>query len=266
MIEGQQRGASLSNSVASEIRKNGVARPTYAYSQIVLPQTLAASVDTRDVGAEGHKFLTYRNDSFSVPGISVATTEVRRYGYGPTEKKPYGINYQDVTFNYILDASSNQHKFFYNWIDAIVNHSDPAEYGHHGGQQHRAARPYEVKYKEDYAAQIIIRYFDESFDKGATPTIAQLVDAYPTFIGDIQYNWANTDQLIRLPITYTYKSWYIKDVNIGAELNSNPGGNESNIFGQILKAGSAIQALSTLRSPRNISDVLNIVNTTNKIF
>lgn len=254
------RGGSLSDAVASEIRKNGVARPTYAYSQIILPPKLSQKFGR----GNSPTFLTYRNDSFSIPGISVATNEVRRHGYGPTEKKPYGVNFQDVTFNYILDASSNQHKLFYGWLDSIVAHRAGAMTV---TQELNGNYPYEVQYKSNYAAQMIIHYFDETFDKGGKESKAHIVDAYPTFIGDIQYNWAGTDQLIRLPVTFTYRSWYLEEDFLSNDLNATATTARGvDLFSALLKAGSAIQALSTVRSPRNVSDVLNAVNIGKKIF
>ncbi len=255
------RGGSISSAVMSELRKNGIARPTYAYTELA-----GTGVDNvcRSLGIGSTKpLLTYRNDGFSIPGLSVATSELRPYGVGPTVKRPYGVTYQDVTFNYIMDASSNQHAFFYRWMDQIVNHSSPINRSPDSG-----LRPYQVGFLSDYAATITVWYFDETFDGGSAErreACAEIIEAYPTFIGDIQYNWGGTDQLLRLPVTYTYTRWRLPTVTQSGNLSVSSD-RTTNLYGQLLKAGTAIQALSTLRSPRNISDVLNVVNVGQNIF
>lgn len=258
------RGLSISDAVVSELRKNGIARPTYAYAQVSGPGVVKVS---QSLGISStQRLLTYRNDGFSTPGLSIATSELRPYGTGPTVKRPYGVNYQDVTFNYILDASSNQHAFFYRWMDHIVAHS-----GTPGAPFNNAAGmlAHQVGFLEDYAATITVWYFDETFDRGTgqnpRQARANIIDAYPIFIGDIQYNWGGTDQLIRLPVTYTYSRWELEDVRVESDLNTSSN-RATDIYGQLLKVGSALQSLSTLRSPRNISDVLNIVNVGRNIF
>ena len=256
------RGQSISDAVIGELRKNGVARPTYAYTEV---SGYGVTEVSRSLGIRSTQpLLTYRNDGFSIPGISIATSELRPTGTGPTVKRPYGVNYQDVTFNYILDASSNQHAFFYRWMDYIVRHSAPS-----GSARDQGLLPHEVGYLEDYAATITVWYFDETFDRGTGSNIrqarAEIVDAYPIFIGDVQYNWGGTDQLIRLPVTYTYSRWHLPSVGIETDL-STTGSRSTDIYGQLLRVGSALQSLSTLRSPQNVADVLNIVNVGRNIF
>lgn len=259
------RGGSMSDIVASELRKNGIARPTYAYTEI---GGTGVTEVCKSLGIKSTQpLLTYRNDGFSIPGLSIATSEHRPHGVGPTVKRPYGVNYQDVTFNYILDASSNQHTFFYRWMDHIVRHSSGID-----GAAAKSSQlyPYQVGFLNEYSATLDVWYFDEKFDGGGgtggnRKARAMIVDAYPIFIGDIQYNWAGTDQLIRLPVTYTYTRWELPEVKINDGLSTSTD-RPTNLFSQLLKAGSAIQALSTLRSPRNVSDVLNVVNVGRNVF
>jgi hypothetical protein len=141
-------------------------------------------------------------------------------------------------------------------MDSIIDHDRKTS---------DVSRPtYEVGYKKDFQTTINIHAFDDRFDQGQAATdlkmqTVTLEQAYPIFIGDIQYNWGGIDTLIRLPVTFTFSRWEtivgkVEDVRTTA----NPG---LGLFGQLLKAGTALQALSTLRNPRNISDVLNVVNT-----
>lgn len=254
IFEAANKPAGMAKRVHAELSKNGVAKASLAYTYITTPKVMSSFYGDRN----GYAFLSYRNDSFSTPGLSIATTDIRRYGIGPTEKKPYGVNYQDVTFNYILDTSQNQHKYFYQWMDGIVNH--------HGGKKFDAKSsqgmyPYQVNYKGNYATRIQVHSFDDRFDNDPKQQTVNIEEAYPIFIGDIQYNWGGTDTLIRLPVTFTYYRWEMQNIEDEGNLEVVPGAGLG-LFGQLLKAGQAIQALSTLRSPRNIADVVNVVNVT----
>jgi hypothetical protein len=269
LLGGRTEPQGLANQVVSEIRKNGISRSSLAFTEIIVPTTLRNFTQRKlDKGSyQSVAFLSFRNDSFSTPGLSMATSDVRRYGVGPTEKKPYGVVYQDVTYNYILDATNTQHKFFYKWMDSIVKHSyKNIEKADRLWRTGSPAYPYEVNYKSEYATRILIHSFDEKFDD-ATNNIDRaaqqvtLEQAFPVFIGDIQYNWAGVDQLIRLPVTFTYYRWHVKSITDLGELDTRQGSNLG-LLGTLIKAGTAIQALSTLRSPRNIQDVVNVVNTT----
>lgn len=271
ILEGRQASQSMASRVVADLRTNGIARPNFAYTMITAPACLrgtgmnTATKETKsNVSKWGdYGFLTHRNDSFSTPGISLATSEVRRYGYGPIEKKPYGVIYQDVTFNFILDATYNQHKFFYSWMDKMVAHHN----GTPGSNLSNDARmkPHEVAYRDTYATPIEIYYFDEQEDMSKDTSAKKKVklhNAFPTFIGDIQYNWASTDSLIRLPVTFTYTNWTMESPDT-RDANLDPTSNrEMGIFEALLKAGSAVQALSSVRNPRNIQDVVNLTNVT----
>lgn len=260
-IADSPRGTSISHAVVSELRKNGIARPTYAFSQISLPGALQNRNPELFTHNSLHQaaILTYRNDGFSIPGLSIATSDIRQYGYGPTIKRPYGINYQDVTFNYILDASSNQHLLFYEWMNSIVNHGASI----HDGKNAFDLLPYEVGFHNEYVGDISIYFFDETFDNAKNEydgaSKAKIIDAYPTFVGDIQYNWAGVDQLIRIPVTFTYRRWKLERAEYTLDRTTQTS-RPTSLFGALLKVGSALQALSTIRSPKNIADVVNVIN------
>lgn len=143
-------------------------------------------------------------------------------------------------------------------MDGIVNHHTGRAWD---GINVRGQRPYQVNYKKDYAATILVHSFDDRTDDDPKPQTVYIEEAYPIFIGDIQYNWGGTDTLIRLPVTFTYFRWHIEDIQDEGKLNVVPGAGLG-LFGQLLKAGQAIQALSTLKNPRNLADVVKVVNTT----
>jgi hypothetical protein len=75
-------------------------------------------------------------------------------------------------------------------------------------------RSYELAYKDDYAVDIRISVFKENTEEVIKIVLRQ---AFPTDIGDIQLNWNDTNDYMRIPVSFTYTDWYIIlcDMKIG---------------------------------------------------
>jgi hypothetical protein len=147
------------------------------------------------------------------------------------------------------DASGTVHKFFYKWLSGIVKFDN----GVHGKPGYSGLKPFEVEYKKDYAVDIIITTMDEKERKLME---FKLYEAYPIAMGDISMNWAETDGVVRIPITFTFNRW--KRTDISLDIDEEFGGLSS--IQQILKAGTAIQTLASLKKPGNVADIINVVN------
>ena len=100
------------NNFMSEIRQNSVARTNLFEVTLTAPRILTGSGAVRKISlyAEGA----------SLPGLSLGTGDVTRYGYGPHEKVPYTIQTNDTTISFIGDGKGEIYKFFYNWLQGIV--------------------------------------------------------------------------------------------------------------------------------------------------
>lgn len=191
----------------------------------------------------------------SLPGMSIGSDDqIKRYGTGPAEKMPHSIFFADITFNFLADGNGEILKMFHNWMRYIVNF-DSRKNGPTGLNN---ADPYEVGYKDDYAAQIEITVFSEAADKIITYT---LNDVFPIFLGEIALSWADTDSIMRVPVTFSYRDWQSDAMSVTA---LRPGvGNNLTLLQKILKVGTAVQAISAMRRPRSVADVVNVVNNAN---
>jgi len=147
--------------------------------------------------------LTLYCESTSLPGLSLATTEVRRYGYGPVERKPYTPIFNDIQLSFIADGKGEVQRFFTTWMHNIVNFTGAGR-GPAGVRNSGEQPPYIANYKFDYCCQMLIRVYN---NKGEAVYEYTLNQAYPTLMGEIGLNWADTDQLVRLPITFTFLDW-----------------------------------------------------------
>lgn len=219
----------------------GLQRSNHFYVTIPNPRILSGDI--------GPILLPFLTESANLPGISLATSEIRRYGVGAIERKPYAPIFTDQQMTFYGDGSGTVHKFFYKWMNGIVKFDNPVN----GKGGYNGLRPFEVEYKRDYAVDIVITTIDEKERKIKE---FKLYGAYPISIGDINMSWAETDNFQRIPVTFTYYNWKRTDISIDID---NEFGNLSAVQ-KILKAGTAIQTLASLRKPGNVADIINVVN------
>lgn len=190
-------------------------------------------------------------ESASIPGLNFATSDIRRYGYGPIEKKPYAPIFNDITISFLVDGTGDLYKFFNKWMNRIVSSDQYVN----GSSSNNGLSAFEVEYKDDYKTQINISTFDEA---GEVVLNTQLVDAVPIAISDTQLSWSDNDSVMKLQVTFTYFQHILLDPN-SREPSSGVVKPLSGLQ-QLIKAGTALQTLSSLRKPRSIGDVINVVN------
>lgn len=197
-------------------------------------------------------------DQVSLPGLSLgAEDQVRRYGTGVAEKMPYGVFFTDLSVNFLADGRGEILKMFHNWMKYIVNYDSRRN----GSTAFNGANPYEVAYKDDYAAIMTIDVFNEASDRIITYTIN---DVYPLFLGEVGLSWADNDNIMKLPVTFTYSDWQTDSMEIAT---LNPGvTNRLTTLQKILKIGTAIQTISSLKRPQNAGDSVNVLNNANILF
>lgn len=197
-------------------------------------------------------------DSVNIPGLNFATSETRRYGYGPIEKKPYAPIFNDITISFLVDGTGNIYKYFYKWMNRIVS-SD--QYINGNSSSSNGLGAFEVEYKDQYKSQIGISTFDEA---GNGVLTSQLIDAIPISLSDTQLSWSDNDQIMRLSMTFTFFQHRLIDT----ESKEPVSGITKPLSGlqQIVKAGTAIQTLASLRKPKNVGDVINVINNAKTIL
>jgi len=235
-------------------RLGGVARTNMFDVQIPVPPMMAGKstvgtktqvdVQTRDVGL--------LCESAVLPGMALSTSDIRRYGYGPVEKKPYSVVFTDQTFSFIGDNTGAIHAFFYKWMTGIVKGDLSPQSS--GTTSYNGLNAFEVEYKNDYAVDIVITCYDE---RDQSIVICTLRRAFPIFLGDIQLSWAENDTFMRIPVTFTYQTWDLEVININSVLT----GNNMSGLQKILKVGTAIQTIaSIIHKPTGVADILNSVS------
>ena len=135
--------------------------------------------------------LTFRAESVSLPGRSVATSDYM--DVGPVTKVGYSAIYLETAIGFILSERYNEKEYFDQWIDAVV--------GPHRVKSSPGGNKFNSGYYDSYAGSIVI----QNYSTTGQPTYkTKLIEAFPITISPVQLDWG-TDDISKLNITFTYR-------------------------------------------------------------
>lgn len=148
------------------------------------------------------RFLTLRCDSVTVPGVNFFTTEdIRRYGYGPVERRPYLPTFNPITLSFIVDKQAKVIEYFYAWTNGIVDHDVSR------GVVNNQTKPYFLNYKNKYISKSMsIWVYDENFMKQYLITLR---DVYPITITDTPLSWGD-GEVMKFNVTLQYTDMFMR--------------------------------------------------------
>lgn len=197
---------------AQNIADNGVIKAN-KFSVSLLPPPILTGTGVTSV----IEMVRFRADVVKVPGVTVTTTEVNRYGIGPTQKQPFSAGFTECTISFLSDANAEIWQFFHNWTRSIFEYNGTlnAPQGREANQIPR----YITEYKENYSTTVQITLYN---DFGETVQEINLFQAFPTGINDIGLNW-NDSQLLKINVSIAYTDYMIEGVgatNAAAGQNS----------------------------------------------
>lgn len=248
-LNSKQPGNSKLTKFYASLRKHPIARTNRFDVLFTMPEIL-----TGYSSSESATLLQLRCETANVPGVTITTTDVQRYGYGMMEKVPTGATMADFTCSFVGDDEGLIYKLFYRWMNGIVKWDGKPS--HNSPMSYNGLRPYEHEYKSKYSATIQLLTYNEAEDQLISYS---LYEAFPTSIGEIQYNWGDNDNLARIPINFAYS--YFKVDKIDEDVIFKPGvSNDLGLLGTLIKTGTAIQTLAALKKPRSVGDAINVVN------
>lgn len=142
-------------------------------------------------------------ESSSVPGIGLATDEIRRYGHGNVTLKPYAPIFDTVDMLVRCDAEGKVYDFFQTWIKMIINTDTRISAADAVG--FNGAGAFEVNYKVFYQSQCDMVTYD---DEGNESIHTTLRNAFPIYMGPIAMNWSDGANIAKFPIKVTFEQWY----------------------------------------------------------
>jgi hypothetical protein len=155
-----------------------VARPSRFDVSIPIPLTLIPYLGTS-------RNLNMRCESAQLPAQSYATVEQKTYG--PIEKHPHQVVFNDADLVFIVGDDMKEKLFFDAWINLINPSSN-----------------YDFKYKGDYVVDLIVNQYDVADNLSYSVTLR---DAFPVSMNQLDLDWTNQDSHHKLAITFAYTSW-----------------------------------------------------------
>jgi hypothetical protein len=201
------------NSFRSEISKNDTLAThsylvTFAPFRAGFPENEALTnfvINNRDT-------LVLRCDNVAIPAPALLQEEnIRRYGYGPVEKVPYGIQFTDISITWIVDKNSELIDFIYQWMNTIVMHDAfLADIGDKSGNRRNLSsyEPFEVGYKDAYSNPIVRVYiYDRQNQKSSE---IEMYDVFPMNIQAQNLSWADENQLQKIIVNFACTNMKVK--------------------------------------------------------
>lgn len=153
--------------------------------------------------------FSIRCDSVQLPGVSIASADgPPRLGYGPVQKHPYNINFEDINLTFIVDSNSVVHRMLYDWVNCIVDFKGL------GGTRlttntstGRAA--YEVGYKNKFSTDLTVEVYKDNGESGHVKAMTVTAyQAFPMAFPSVGLNWAEGD-ILKLSIPFSYTDYTV---------------------------------------------------------
>jgi hypothetical protein len=178
-----------------------------------------------DSKAEADIF-TIRCDSVQLPGVSFASADgPPRFGYGPQEKRPYAVMFDEIMLSFIVDNKSRVHRMMYDWMNCIVNYHGKggADLSSQSGPSSSSqASAYEVGYRDRYSATLQIEIYAPGNlveDKRAYPPgningteksmVFTAYNAFPMAMPSNTLDW-ELHEPVKLNIPFAYSDYDVK--------------------------------------------------------
>ena len=135
--------------------------------------------------------LQYLCESVSLPtkGIASQAQDI----YGPPREIPYRETFTDAALSFILDDAFTVKKFFDDWQTKIVN---PVTNN--------------VNYWDNFTGTINISRLSNAANNFEFPSNIykiQLIEAYPSVVGEIALGHTQGGEILRLSVTFKYRRW-----------------------------------------------------------
>lgn len=239
------------NKFMSEIRSSGVMRTNLFEVRMGCPNVIAGN-------QTASKISLYAEASV-LPGRNIQTDEFAPYGYGPRQKFPYSMQYQDLTLQIIGDGKGEVYKFFHNWMMGIVR-GDSEVSSYDSKQDTNGKTSYEVEYKNNYSVPIEILTYNEQGDE---ILVTKLTEAFPIQVPDVSLNWSDSS-MMTFSVTFAYTQAQLQ--NAETSVVGGKGGIQGlSALQKLVKVGTAIQTLASIGRPSNVQGALSSITSVKNV-
>lgn len=212
----------------TEIGKKGILQNNKFVCVFAIPKGLQEKYSNAarfsDSYRENLDSITLRCEQVTIPGQNFFTQDVKRYGYGQIEKKPYLPTFNAMKMVFLVDRQAQIIKFFNDWVNLMVPHNveTPTIFDPFGDNETLPDRKklqdqlYLVGYKDQYICPVLrINVYNE-FNLRALE--CKVFECFPITISDFDTSWSSQNDPIRLSVTMQFvhssKEFYDSDENL----------------------------------------------------
>jgi hypothetical protein len=210
----------------SEITKNGILQNNKFVCLFAIPKGLQEKYKIASLNSDSYRDnlddITLRCETVTVPGQNFFTQDVKRYGYGQIEKKPYLPTFNPMRMVFLVDRQASIIKFFNDWVNLIIPHNveTPTKFTDLSDDvdQRRALQDklYLVGYKDEYICPVLrINVYNEYNQKAME---CKVFDCFPLTVSDFDTSWSSQNDPIRLTVTMQFvhssKEFYDSEENL----------------------------------------------------
>ena len=142
------------NNFKSTVSKSGILQTNKFIVGFLSPEIMQNSSIGNKPTSQTEQLIQVRAESVKVPGIAIVSTDVNRYGVGPTQKMPYNATFTSNSITFISDKEGEIYKYFYTWLNKIFDFS-----GSTGSGGNRNAS-YKTEYKDKYTTDLHVVIYD----------------------------------------------------------------------------------------------------------
>ena len=189
----------------SEIQKNGVLQNNRFVCTFAIPKGLQKSNSlSSDFYKDNIDDITLRCETVTIPGQNFFTQDVKRYGYGQIEKKPYLPTFNPMRLVFLVDRKANIIKFFNDWVNLMVPHNVETPTNFTDAEERRSIQDklYLVGYKDQYISPVLrINVYDE---RNVMVMECKAFDCFPITVSDFDTSWSSQNDPIRLTVTMQF--------------------------------------------------------------
>ncbi len=151
------------------------------------------------------------NDA-SLPGSSLATSEVKDNFMGISQEFAHTRLYTDIDFTFYVDSNYNNLRFFEGWIDYIASGSNANEYGTNYYRR--------MRYPDHYKCSAMsITKFERNMSN--TTLSYKFINAFPKTVAAVPVSYGGAD-ILRVSVSFNYDRYIVnptKDTFLG-EVNT----------------------------------------------
>lgn len=184
----------------------------YFASPSIMENISINSLDSKHSAAAGssESLIQLRAESAKIPGISLMTGDVNRYGLGPMQKMAFNTAFTETSLTFVADKKAEIYNYFYTWLNGIFDFA-----GVSNGSNEVANRDpsYQAQYKKYYVTDLNVYVFDNYGNRVQTVIMR---DAFPISLNEVTLNWASSNEVMRLVVNLSFKDWVMDKVSASA--------------------------------------------------